>query len=30
VTGDDLYRYYKLDGPNLKMIHQQINRRESE
>ena len=30
VTGDDLYRYYKLDAANLKMIHNQINKREHE
>ena len=30
VTGDDLYRYLRVDGTQLKLIHQTINKRENE
>lgn len=30
VTGDELYRYYKLDGSNFKIQHSKLNIRENE
>jgi len=30
VTGDDFYRFYRIEGPSIKMIHNSINRRDNE
>ena len=30
ITGNDLYRYCKLDGPAFKVIINQINRRDTD
>ena len=30
VTGQELYRYLKLDGPNLKIVNYQVNKRDQD